>query len=99
MADDTCYLLGFREEMHARVAEMLLMSAPAQEFLAALMFSDAKRPVTGKLLEQLHLGHLARWTLEHDKTLSARRSEELTVFAELADGEAVQRLRPPRQQH
>lgn len=88
MADDTCYLLGFHEEIHARIAESLLTSAPAQEFLRALMFTDAKRPVTSKLLEQLHLGELARWTLEHDRTQSTQRSEALMAFAELADGDA-----------
>jgi hypothetical protein len=99
MADDTCYLLGFQEEEHARVAEMLLMSQPAQEFLGAMMFRDAKRPVTSSLLDELHLGRLARLSLGHSADWSEKQLAVLAAFAELAEREVGHRLRPPRQQH
>jgi hypothetical protein len=57
--DDTCYLLPFAEESRARVVAELLNSPPCLEFLQALTFPDAKRPITVDLLQRLNLGAVA----------------------------------------
>lgn len=53
--DDTCYLLPFEKEQDARCASMLLNSPSAQAVLGALLFADAKRPITKNLLNRLDL--------------------------------------------
>ena len=57
--DDTAYSLPCRSESEARLLLELLESAPAQEFFAARVFWDAKRPITVGLLSQLDLAKLA----------------------------------------
>ena len=53
--DDTCYLLPFEKERDARCVSALLNSPSAQAVLQALLFTDAKRPITKKLLSRLDL--------------------------------------------
>jgi hypothetical protein len=53
--DDTCYLLPFDTESQATQAAHFLNSEPAQMFLRARFFSDAKRPLTQKMLARLAL--------------------------------------------
>lgn len=57
--DDTCYFLPCATEFAATVLARLLNSTPAQEFLNSLIFWDAKRPITGEILERLDLMQLA----------------------------------------
>lgn len=57
--DDTCYYLPFAEEAGARLVVEVLNSPPSLEFLATLMFPDAKRPVTVDLLQRLNLSAMA----------------------------------------
>ncbi len=57
--DDTGYSLPCRSESEARFLLKLLESEPAQEFFAARVFWDAKRPITIGLLGQLDLAKLA----------------------------------------
>lgn len=59
--DDTCYFLPCHSAEDCREIAALLMSQPAQEFFAASIFWDAKRPVTARLLNQLDLEVLARY--------------------------------------
>ena len=66
--DDTCYFLPFADETEARVVADILNSEPCLALLAALMFEDAKRPITVDLLQRLNLtaiaedaGLLDRW--------------------------------------
>lgn len=56
--DDTCYLLSFEKEQDARCVSALLNSPSAQAVLHALLFTDAKRPITKKLLNRLDLSAL-----------------------------------------
>jgi predicted RNA methylase len=58
--DDTCYFLPCHSESEAQLLEALLNSKPAQEFLRSLIFWDAKRPITIKILQRLDLPALAR---------------------------------------
>ena len=57
--DDTCYFLPFENEHEARVVAEILNSQECQEFLAALTFTDSKRPITVELLQRLNIGALA----------------------------------------
>ena len=66
--DDTCYFLPFADEEEARVVADILNSKPSLAFLEALMFDDAKRPITVELLQRLNVsaiagaaGMAARW--------------------------------------
>ena len=53
--DDTCYFLPFDSAHEAHTVGALLRSRPARDLLDALMFRDAKRPVTKRLLQRLDL--------------------------------------------
>lgn len=59
MLDDTCYFIGFDDERTARGALERLRSEPAQAVLRALVFPDAKRPVTKEVLDRIDLRKLA----------------------------------------
>jgi hypothetical protein len=57
--DDTCYHLSYESEAEARRAAHLLNSRPCQELLEAIVFWDAKRPITGEVLRRVDLRELA----------------------------------------
>ncbi len=56
--DDTCYLLPFADGLDCAIVGALLSSRPTRELLSAMVFTDAKRPVTKKLLQRIDLGAL-----------------------------------------
>jgi len=58
--DDTCYYLSFQTEKQARLVGAILNSTPSQQFLAALIFPDSKRPITSDLLHRLNLSAIAK---------------------------------------
>ena len=60
LLDDTCYFLPCDTEAECDLLLELLASQPATEFLSALTFWDAKRPITAKLLNQLDLAEVAK---------------------------------------
>jgi hypothetical protein len=55
MVDDTAYFLPFETEAAAEAAALALGSPPAQAFLQARVFWDAKRPINKALLQSLSL--------------------------------------------
>lgn len=55
MFDDTCYLLPFNDAEEALAVYGLLTSQVALSLLESLVFWDAKRPITKKLLSRLDL--------------------------------------------
>lgn len=57
--DDTCYFLACKTEDEARLLARLLASQAAQEFFAAFVFWDAKRPITADILRRLDFKRLA----------------------------------------
>ncbi len=57
--DDTSYHLSFDSEEEARRAAELLASEKARNYFGALIFWDAKRPVTAETLNRLDLRALA----------------------------------------
>lgn len=70
MVDDTCYSIPCKSREEAEFLIELLESAPAQEFLQSLIFTDSKRPITIDVLRRLSLVELARGlgrldTLQH----------------------------------
>jgi hypothetical protein len=81
MLDDTCYFLGFETEALARTTQALLETEPARALLRSLIFEDAKRPVTRRLLEQIHLGRLASWAAGDGVTGEGLELDRLRALA------------------
>lgn len=59
MVDDTCYFIPCDSKSEAAFFADLLNSGTAQRFIAALVFTDAKRPVTIDVLKRIDLKKLA----------------------------------------
>lgn len=59
MVDDTCYFFPCNTKSEAQFFEELLNSETAQRFISALVFTDAKRPVTIDVLKRIDLKKLA----------------------------------------
>jgi len=57
--DDTCYFLPFDDVTEAAVVTALLNSTEAQSLIESLVFWDAKRPITKKLLSRIVLEKLS----------------------------------------
>lgn len=55
VVDDTVYFLPCQSKQEATLFVKLLHSDPAREYLSSLIFWDAKRPVTGRILGRLDL--------------------------------------------
>ncbi len=55
MLDDTCYFLGFDTYQDALIAASLFNSAHVKQLLAALVFTDAKRPYTKEVLMRVNV--------------------------------------------
>ncbi|MCP4415438.1 MAG: SAM-dependent DNA methyltransferase [Chloroflexi bacterium] len=53
--DDTCYFISCETEREANFLADVLNSEPAQQFLSSLIFWDAKRPITIRILRRLDL--------------------------------------------
>jgi hypothetical protein len=68
--DDTAYFLPFETREHAQSVLEMLNSEAAQQFLAATVFWDEKRPITVELLKRLDIIKLAT---------HLRRSQELDL--------------------
>lgn len=59
MVDDTCYFIPCDSKTEAEFFADLLNSETAQRFISALVFADAKRPVTIDILKRIDLKKLA----------------------------------------
>jgi hypothetical protein len=102
--DDTCYFLSFSDEEEARVVADILNSEPSCALLEALMFDDAKRPITVELLQRLNLcaiaeeaGMAARWRAVSGVRYSeAAHSPQLELVMERADSAPVPKPRVAR---
>jgi hypothetical protein len=57
--DDTCYFLPCQSQTEANLLADLLNSEPARQFYESLIFWDAKRAITAKILARLDLIALA----------------------------------------
>ncbi|MEX1363532.1 MAG: SAM-dependent DNA methyltransferase [Nannocystaceae bacterium] len=58
LLDDTCYFIGFDDQARARTALSRLRSEPVAALLQALVFRDAKRPVTKEVLDRIQLDRI-----------------------------------------
>jgi len=57
--DDTCYFIPFEHEADARLVCDVLNSPQCRRFMASLVFTDSKRPVTVDLLQRLNIEAIA----------------------------------------
>jgi hypothetical protein len=57
--DDTCYHLSCQSEADARLLARLLNADCSRELLSALVFWDAKRPITSEVLQRIDLRQVA----------------------------------------
>lgn len=102
--DDTCYFLSFSDEQEARVVADILNSAPSRALLAALMFDDAKRPITVELLQRLNLnaiaaeaGLAAQWrTVSRVRYSESREAPQLELVMERANSAAMPKPKAAR---
>jgi hypothetical protein len=69
MVDDTCYTITCRGEKEANLICDLLNSDIAQQFLASLVFDDAKRPITIDVLRRISLLTVAQQVGKFDELL------------------------------
>jgi hypothetical protein len=58
--DDTCYLLPFQDAAEAALVLAMLRTPLARDFVRSLAFTDAKRPITKKLLQRIDLRVILR---------------------------------------
>lgn len=80
MLDDTCYFIGFDCLAAAQSAQKILNSDLVQHFLKAIIFPDAKRPITKKVLMRIDL-QKAFHLLQVDR----ETSKEWAAFGELLE--------------
>lgn len=76
--DDTCYFFPCKSEEECNLLYELVMSDPAREFWSALIFWDAKRPITAQILNSLDLMVLAR-VLGKDREVARALAERQVV--------------------
>jgi hypothetical protein len=60
MLDDTCYFLPRDSAQQAALVVSLLNDPISLRFISALMFEDAKRPITKKVLQRMSLCAILR---------------------------------------
>lgn len=84
--DDTCYFLACESKDEATLLAEMLNSEPAQQFWQSLIFWDAKRPVTAKLLRKLDIRALAKELGQLDALIDFRKRSGTTY-------QGVQQLR------
>ena len=72
--DDTCYFYPCRDQAEAELVAELLQSRPAMELLDALVFDDAKRPVTAEILGSINLSAVAAQVGRLDEFESVSRT-------------------------
>ena len=69
MLDDTCYFIPCGSMSEAEFFADLLNSETAQRFISALVFTDAKRPVTIDVLKRIDLKKLAEHARQERKAV------------------------------
>jgi len=78
--DDTCYFFPCQSREECRVLHELMMSDPAQEFLSAFIFWDAKRPITAGVLNLLNLAALARRLGRENEIVQALTARQVVRY-------------------
>lgn len=71
LVDDTCYFTSCDSASEGAILTALLNSRSSIELLRAMMFLDAKRPITKRLLQRVNVTALARASEQEDVFVSA----------------------------
>lgn len=79
MTDDTSYFICFEHYDMAYVAMLLLNSKKVQDFLTSIVFLDAKRPYTKKVLERIDFGKIVE-SLSIDDLIETEYNLHLTNY-------------------
>ncbi len=88
VVDDTCYFIPCDSKQEAEFFAALLNSETARRFISALVFTDAKRPVTVDILKRIDLRRLAEHAgqesaaMEYLLTPSPKSSHQRLLFVE-----------------
>jgi hypothetical protein len=88
VVDDTCYFVPCDSKQEAEFYADLLNSETARRFISALVFKDAKRPVTIEILKRIDLRKLAeragrkKEANEYFSSLSRETNQQRLLFAE-----------------
>jgi len=92
MVDDTCYFIPCDSKAEAEFFADILNSETAQRFISALVFTDAKRPVTIDVLKRVDLKKLAEHAGQETMAIAYLSSpslesshQRLLVFEERAE--------------
>jgi len=83
--DDTCYFFPCATGEQCNFLYELVMSDPARAFWSALIFWDAKRPITAQLLNLLDLMALARVLGKESKIAQTMAQPQLIFYEALPD--------------
>lgn len=88
MLDDTCYFIGFDDEIEAETIFEILQSKEITAFLSSLIFNDAKRSVTKDLLMRIDIATIIqefkKVNISNDNYLKISRKIMSTVQTKLA---------------
>lgn len=76
LLDDTCYFYPCESEAECDLLHRMVSSPPAIEFWSSMVFWDAKRPITAKLLNRLDLGRLAEMLGFDDDPIAAQLAKQ-----------------------
>lgn len=80
--DDTCYFFPCQSEEECNALHELVMLEPAREFWSALIFWDAKRPITTQILNSLDLAVLARFLGKENNVTRTLAERQRVHYAE-----------------
>ncbi|MGH8510040.1 MAG: SAM-dependent DNA methyltransferase [Gammaproteobacteria bacterium] len=80
--DDTCYFFSCQSERECHVLHELVQSEPARGFWSALVFWDAKRPITAQILNLLDFAALARATGMESEIARVLAERQLVRYTE-----------------
>lgn len=80
--DDTCYFFSCQSERECHVLHDLVQSEPARGFLSALVFWDAKRPITAQVLNLLDFKALASSTGMESEVARVLAERQLVRYTE-----------------
>ena len=83
--DDTCYFLPFTNATEAAIIWAVLSSRPSIALIESLVFWDAKRPITKKLLARLNLNKLP---IDYDAVTASAEVEATQAGIEFDCGAA-----------
>ncbi|MBN1284199.1 MAG: SAM-dependent methyltransferase [Anaerolineae bacterium] len=72
MCDDTCYLLPFESAAQVAVTVAVLNHPTTTQFIESIVFWDAKRPITKRLLQRIDIAALIQYLPADDVRFEAQ---------------------------